>query len=81
MITQQDGEAMKSRTLLGIAALVVASSVAVAAHAQPDESRYAKYDFQKLMKSIRRITAQRRSGDRRIGDIQPGRVQELFPGP
>jgi len=40
---------MKSRTILGITTLAVALSMAVTAHAQPDETRYAKYDFQKLM--------------------------------
>jgi hypothetical protein len=39
---------MKSRTLIGFAALAAALSLAVTASAQPDESRYAKYDFQKL---------------------------------
>ncbi len=43
---------MKTRTLLGTAGLVIALSFAAAANAQPDESRYAKYDFQKLMKAF-----------------------------
>ena len=43
---------MKSRTVLGIAALAVALCVALTAHAQPDEARYAKYDFQKLMRAF-----------------------------
>jgi len=43
---------MKSRTILGFAVLVIALSVSVPANAQPDESLYAKYDFQKLMKSF-----------------------------
>ena len=52
MITNKKGETMKSRTALAIAALVVALSAASTASAQPDELRYAKYDFQKLMKSF-----------------------------
>ena len=43
---------MKSRTLLGIAALAAALTLAVTASAQPDESRYAKYDAQKLMRGF-----------------------------
>jgi hypothetical protein len=52
IISLTGGEKMKSRTVLGIAAIVVALSVAVTAHAQPDEARYAKYDFQKLMRAF-----------------------------
>jgi hypothetical protein len=43
---------MKSRTILAAAALAAALSVAATASAQPDETRYARYDFQKLMKSF-----------------------------
>ncbi len=43
---------MKSRTVLVSAALAVALSVAVTANAQPEEGRYARYDFQKLMKAF-----------------------------
>ena len=43
---------MKTRTVLGIAAIVAALTVTVTAHAQPEEARYARYDFQKLMKSF-----------------------------
>jgi hypothetical protein len=43
---------MKSRTVLGIAAIFAVLAVAVTAHAQPDEARYARYDFQKLMKAF-----------------------------
>lgn len=43
---------MKTRAILGTAAIVVALSIAVTAQAQPDEARYAKYDFQKLMKAF-----------------------------
>ncbi len=43
---------MKSRTILGIAAIVIALTISARANAQPDESNYAKYDFHKLMKSF-----------------------------
>ena len=43
---------MRSRTILAAAALAIMLSVAATAGAQPDESRYARYDFQKLMKSF-----------------------------
>jgi hypothetical protein len=43
---------MKSRTVLGIAALVIALTFNATASAQPDESSYVKYDFLKLMKSF-----------------------------
>jgi len=42
---------MKSRRILA-AALAAALSITATASAQPDETRYAKYDFQKLMKSF-----------------------------
>jgi hypothetical protein len=43
---------MKSRTILAAAALAAALSVTATVSAQPDETRYARYDFQKLMKSF-----------------------------
>ena len=43
---------MISRTLIGIAVFVAALVLAVTASAQPDESRYAKYDFQKLARGF-----------------------------
>ena len=43
---------MKSRTILAAAALAAALSVTAPVSAQPDETRYARYDFQKLMKSF-----------------------------
>jgi hypothetical protein len=52
MIIHHRGENMKTRTALGSAALVLTLVFTAAASAQPDEVRYAKYDFQKLMKSF-----------------------------
>jgi hypothetical protein len=50
MITHNKGENMNTRTALGTAAFALL--IAATAGAQPDEARYAKYDFQKLMKSF-----------------------------
>ena len=43
---------MNSRKILASAAIAAALSIGATANAQPDESRYAKYDFQTLMKSF-----------------------------
>jgi hypothetical protein len=43
---------MKSRTIFAFAALMIVLFAGVTAHAQPGDSRYARYDFQKLMKSF-----------------------------
>lgn len=43
---------MTSRITWKTVVLVVGLSAALSAHAQPDESRYSKYDFGKLMKDF-----------------------------
>ena len=68
---------MKSRTVLGIAVIVVALSAAVTAHAQPDETRYAKYDFQKLMKAFDSSLRSDRDRLRKRSDV-PGIVESTI---